>query len=80
MSRSQGVQDNQAGLLARIVLRFAKRALGRIPLGTRVRAFDPKYLWRAVLMDLYAAAPGAVSAHLKELAQLKVALMVGCPF
>lgn len=31
-------------------------------------------------MDLYGISKGAVPMHLKELAQLKVALMVGCPF
>jgi len=80
MSRSQGVQDNQAGLLTRLLFWFAKRALGHVPLGMRIRAFDPKYLRRAARMDLYSAARGAVPMHLKELAQLKVALMVGCPF
>ena len=80
MSRSQGVSDHQAGLVTRLLFWLAKRALGRVPRGMRVRAFDPKYLRRAVRMDLYAAAPGTVPMHLKELAQLKVALMVGCPF
>ena len=80
MSRSEGVQDNEAGLLTRLLFWFAKRALGRIPRGMRIRAFDPKYLRRAVRMDLYAASRSSVSMRLKELAQLKVALMVGCPF
>jgi hypothetical protein len=31
-------------------------------------------------MNRYAATPGVVSPKLKELAQLKVAMMVGCPF
>jgi len=80
MSRFEGVQDNEAGLLTRLLFWFAKRALGRVPRGMRVLAFDPKYLRRAVRMDLYAASWGSVSMRLKELAQLKVALMVGCPF
>jgi hypothetical protein len=46
----------------------------------RIRAFDRKYLRYAVRLDMYAASEGAVPSHLKELAQLKVALMVGCPF
>ena len=80
MSRSQGVPDDKAGLLTRILFWFAKRALGHVPLGMRVRALDPKYLRRAARMDLYSAARGTVPVRLKELAQLKVALMVGCPF
>jgi hypothetical protein len=31
-------------------------------------------------MDIYAASPGTIPVRLKELAQLKVAMMVGCPF
>lgn len=80
MSRSQGVQDHQAGLLTRIIFWMAKRRLGLIPPGVRIRAFDPKYMRNALRMDLYGVAKGAVSMHLKEIVQLKVALMVGCPF
>jgi hypothetical protein len=78
--RSQGVQDNQAGLLIRIMFWFAKRRLGHVPLGARIRAFDPKYMRHALRLDLYGIASGTVSMHLREIAQLKVALMVGCPF
>ena len=80
MPRSQGVQNNQAGPITRFIFFLAKRFLGRVPLGTRIRAFDPKSLRHATRMDLYSAGKGAVSMHLKELAQLKTALMVGCPF
>jgi hypothetical protein len=80
MNRSQGVQDNQAGLVTRIIFWMAKRRLGLVPPGVRIRAFDPKYMRNALRMDLYGIAKGTVSMHLKEIAQLKVALMVGCPF
>ena len=80
MPRSEGVQNRQAGLSARFIFLLLKRFLGRVPLGSRIRAFDPKYLRNATRMDLYSAAKGAVPMHLKELAQLKTALMVGCPF
>lgn len=80
MLRSQGVQNNQAGLTARFIFFLLKRFLGRVPLGSRIRAFDPKYLRNATRMDVYAAGKGVVPMHLKELAQLKTALMVGCPF
>jgi hypothetical protein len=80
MTRSQGVQDNQASLPTRIIFWFAKRRLGHVPLGSRVRALVPKYFRNAVRMDLYGISKGAVSMNLKEIAQLKAALMVGCPF
>jgi hypothetical protein len=80
MLRSQGVQDNQASLLTRFIFWLAKRRIHRIPLGLRIRAFDPKFLRNAARMDMYGASKGLVSMHLKELAQLKTALMIGCPF
>lgn len=80
MLRSQGVQDNQAGLVTRLIFWLAKRRLGHVPLGTRVRALDPKYLRAALRLDLYGHSKRQVPMHLKELAQLKTALMVGCPF
>jgi hypothetical protein len=80
MVRSQGVQDKEAGFLTRIIFWLAKRRIGKIPLAMRVRALDPKLFRQNVRMDVYAASKGLVPAQLKELAQLKVALMVGCPF
>lgn len=80
MQRSEGVQNDQVGLITRILFWFAERRLGKVPVGARIRAFDPKFLRHAVRLDLYSATPGAVPRHLKELAQLKTALMVGCPF
>lgn len=78
MPRSQGAPN--PGLITRILFFFAKRALGHVPLGMRIRAFDPKLVRLGVRMDLYAASKGVVPMHLKELAQLKTALIIGCPF
>jgi hypothetical protein len=78
MPRSEGVQN--PGFITRLLFFFAKRRLHRIPLGLRIRAFDPQYLRYAARLDMYCAAKGTVPMNLKELAQLKVALMVGCPF
>jgi hypothetical protein len=80
MQRSEGVQDNQTGLLTRFFFWLAKRRLGKVPLAMRIRALDPKFFRHAVRLDLYSASESAVPIRLKELAQLKTALMVGCPF
>lgn len=80
MPRSQGIQNNQVTPLTRLLFYFVKRRLGRIPVGVRIRAFVPKYLRKAASLDIYGASQGLVSMHLKELAQLKTALMIGCPF
>ncbi len=78
--RAAGVQDKEAGLRTKLIFWLVKRRLGRIPLGVRIRARDPKLLELSGKMDLHVASPGTVSDKLKELAQLKVAAMVGCPF
>lgn len=80
MLRSNGVQNEDAGLLTRMIFWFTRRRLGRVPQGMRIRALVPKFLRHAVRMDIFAASKGLVPMSLKELAQLKVAMLVGCPF
>jgi len=77
--RTKGVQDNEAGLFAKLMFWVAKRRLGHVPLSTRIRANDSKLLALAELMGGYTSARGTVSPKLKELVQLKVAALVGCP-
>jgi hypothetical protein len=80
MIRAHGVQDREAGLRTRIIYWLVKRRYGHVPLGTRIRALDPKLLNLILRMDRHMASQGTVPLVLKELAQLKVAMMVGCPF
>jgi hypothetical protein len=80
MNRTVGVQNHEAGLRARVIFWLTKRRLGRVPLSARIQARDPKLLEAAARMSMHIARPGAVQLKLKELAQLKVAAMVGCPF
>lgn len=80
MDRAAGVQDNQAGPAVRAILAKVKQRLGRVSPGMKVRALDPRFLRASVPLDFYNASKGKVPSKLKELAQLKVAMMVGCPF
>lgn len=80
MSRTAGVQQHEAGLRARVIFWLAKRRLGRVPLSARIQARDPKLLQAAARMSMHIARRGTVALKLKELAQLKVAALVGCPF
>jgi hypothetical protein len=79
-SRTTGVQDEQAGFWTKLIFRRAKRRYGHIPLSTRIRAFDLQLLRLCERMNTYTLTDGVASARLKELVQLKVAAMVGCPF
>ena len=80
VSRIEGVQDGAAGLLTKLVFWRAKRRFGHVPMSTRIRAYDPSLLLLAERMSKYTATAVTISAKLKELAQLKVAAMVGCRF
>ena len=79
MNRAIGVPDKKAGLRTRIIYWLVKRRRGRVHLGIRLRAHDPKLLELACRMDVHTASAGTVPLVLKELAQIKVAVMVGCP-
>jgi hypothetical protein len=79
-SRAKGVQDQEAGLGTRLMFWLIRRRYRRIPFTVRIRARDPRLLELATRMDLHTARRGAVPPQWKELAQLKVAAMVGCPF
>ena len=78
--RSIGLQDHEAGFWTKLIFRRATRRYGHVPLATRIRAFDAKLLEICERMNAYNAGAGVASAKLKELVQLKVAAMVGCPF
>jgi hypothetical protein len=77
--RAKGVQDYEAGVFTKLIFWRAKRRYGHVPLSTRIRASDSKLLALAELMSRYTSACGTLPLKLKELVQLKVAAMVGCP-
>jgi len=79
-SRARGVQDHEAGLLTKLVFWRVKRRYGHVTLSARIRANEPKLLMLSERMSKYTAEHRGVSPRLKELVQLKVAAMVGCPF
>jgi hypothetical protein len=79
MNRAISVSDKEAGFRVRIIYWLAKRRRGWVHQGLRVRAHDPKLLELAFRMDVHTASAGTVPLVLKELAQTKVAVMVGCP-
>lgn len=80
MSRARGVQEKRTPAGTRQVLAKVKRRLGHVSPGIRIRALDPKLLRASVEMDFYIVSKSKISGTLKELAQLKVATMTGCPF
>ncbi|MGH9583067.1 MAG: hypothetical protein ACRD4O_09050 [Bryobacteraceae bacterium] len=80
MSRIPGVDDRGASWRIRFIFWLVKRKVGVVTPGTRIRALWPKWLERSGFLDALMAAHGAVPDSLKELAQIKAAALVGCPF
>jgi len=79
-TRAEGLQDHEVGPRTKLIFRRVKSRYGHIPVPTRLRAHDPKLLELCEEMSRNTVAPGTVPANLKELAQLKVATIVGCEF
>jgi alkylhydroperoxidase family enzyme len=80
MDRIQGVGDSEAGVLTRLVYRALRRAIGIVPKSKRLAAHHTPTLLAGSWMDAINGGARSVPAVLKELAQLKVAVMAGCPF
>ena len=79
MNRTEGVRDQDAGFRVLLIFKPIKRRLGRVPLSARIRACDFELLQLSEKMNAHTARSAAISPKLKEMAQLKVAAMVGCP-
>lgn len=80
-NRTKGVSDSDASFFTKLMFRRVKRRYGHVPLPTRILANEPELLVLFQRMNKFTHdKPGSVPPTLKELVQLKVAAMVGCPF
>lgn len=75
-NRIEGARGRFADLLARA----AVRRMGRATPQPRVAAHSKPYAIAAGLYELISARADAADAKLKQLAVLKAATLVGCPF
>ena len=84
MARLQGADPGKQGWLGGLLTRFAyalaKRKVGRVVMPIQIVAHHSKILWSQAQMELSLAASRMVDAGLKNLAQLRVATLIGCPF
>ena len=80
MERVQGVSPTGAGWLAKIVYRALRKNLGLIPKSKTLAAHHSPTLLATSWMDALCASSRTVPLALKELVQLKVAMLAGCPF
>ncbi len=68
------------GLFTRIVYSMTKRKVGRVVMPVKIAAHHAKLLWGYGQMEQSLFSSKLVDAGLKNLAQLRVATLVGCPF
>ena len=84
MARISGAEPSRqgpvSGLFTRIVYAMTKRKVGRVVMPVKIAAHHPKLLWGYGQMEQSLFATKLVDAGLKNLAQLRVATLVGCPF
>lgn len=84
MARILGADPSKQGLLrglfTRIVYAMTKRKVGRVVMPVQLVAHHPKLLWGYGQMEQSFASSHMVDAGLKDLAQLRIATLIGCPF
>jgi len=80
VTRIVGVPEKDAGLLRRFAYRFSRRRFGKVPEPVRATAHHRKVLLGMGAMELALNRSDLVDARLKKLAEMKVALVVGCEF
>jgi len=81
MERGIGLRDNHAGWFAKLVFgALRKHNLGRVPSAKRLLAHHTPTLLAAVGLDRICGSARTIAPELKELAQIKVAVLVGCPY
>jgi hypothetical protein len=80
MDRANGISQEKAGWITKMLYRAFKKRMGLIPRSKTLTAYDTPTLLATSWMDANVAAAKTVSPRLKELAQLKAAILAGCPF
>ena len=80
MATISGVESKDAGLFVRLAFWFTKRRLGKVIEPISVTAHHPRLLRALAAMETGQQAANSVEPGLKNLASLKVALQIGCPF
>jgi AhpD family alkylhydroperoxidase len=80
VTRIFGLPEKDAGLLVRFAYRFSRGRFGKVPEPVGVTAHHRRVLLGVGAMELALDRSDLVDARLKKLAEMKVALLVGCEF
>ena len=86
MARMKGIEPHEAGWFTRliywVVRRKVKKLTGqnRLSESIKILAHHPRLLKALGQMEMGQEAARSVPAHLKSLASIKAATLVGCPY
>jgi hypothetical protein len=84
MARIEGADPGKQGffqgMFTRVVYSMTKRKVGRVVMPVRIAAHHPKLLWGYGQMEQSLLGSRLVEDALKNLAEVRVATLVGCPF
>ena len=84
MARIEGADPSKQGLFqgmfTRIIYALTKRKVGRVVMPAKIAAHHSKLLWGYGQMEQSQLGSRLVEATLKNLGELRVATLVGCPF
>jgi hypothetical protein len=80
MARMQGVEERRAGLVARGIFREVRRQAGRLSETWPIVAHAPTVLRGLTALEFFMGKARAVDPKLRKLAEIKTAMMIGCPF
>jgi hypothetical protein len=80
MTRIEGVSEREAGLATRLAYRFSQRRFGEVAEPLKVTAHHPWVFRGYGAFELALGRSKLVDERLKELAGLKAATLIGCPF
>jgi len=80
MARIRGVEAGEANPLTRFLYWMTKRKVGRVIEAAKITAHQPRLLLASGQMEMGQQAVRSVDLKLKALAEIKAAVMIGCPF
>lgn len=84
MARIEGADPSKQalfqGLFTRVIYFLTKRKVGRAVMPVRIAAHHSKLLWGYGQMEQSLLGSRLVAEPLKNLGELRVATLVGCPF
>jgi hypothetical protein len=78
--RIEGISKSKAGLFLRLTYWFSRRRFGKVVDPLRVTGHHPWVSFGQSMFELAGERANLLAPRLKELAQIKAATLVGCPF